>query len=245
MILPATHDTGSAFLAVPAKDDKSVYISSGTWSLLGVELSRPNLTEASMAHNFTNEGGAWYRFRYLKNIMGLWMIQSVRRELNHVKYIKNGDENVEETTKKYSFDELVNLAKESSGFTSRVDVDHHSFLSPDSMIEAVREYCEETKQPVPQSVGEVMQCIYVSLAEKYAEVIKLLEGLTGKKYTTVNIVGGGCKDTYLNELTSQKTGLPVVAGPVEGTAIGNLIVQLIAGGDFKNLEEARASLTMF
>ena len=241
VILPATHDTGSAFLAVPARDDRAVYISSGTWSLLGVENSEPITSAASLAENFTNEGGAWYRFRYLKNIMGLWMIQSVRRELNGVAYIAGKEVRVE-AEKKYSFDDLVNLAKKASDFPSRIDVNKSVFLSPDSMIEAVKEECRATGQAVPESVGELMQCIYTSLAECYKSAILGLSALTGKTYTSINIVGGGCKDDYLNELTARATGLPVFAGPTEGTAIGNLIVQMIEAGEYKDLQDARNSV---
>lgn len=241
VILPATHDTGSAFLAVPARDDRAVYISSGTWSLLGVENEEPITTPASRAENFTNEGGAWYRFRYLKNIMGLWIIQSVRRELNGVAYIA-GKEVRTEKEKKFSFDDLVDAARGAADFPSRIDVNKEVFLSPDSMIEAVKAECAATGRKVPETVGELMQCIYASLADSYRSAIGGLEALTGKKYTSVNIVGGGCKDEYLNELTKRATGLDVYAGPTEGTAIGNLIVQMIEGGEFKDLREARDSV---
>lgn len=241
VMLPATHDTGSAFLAVPARDDKAVYISSGTWSLLGVENDEPITTPESRIANFTNEGGAWYRFRYLKNIMGLWMIQSVRRELNGVAYVA-GKEVRTEKEKKWSFDDLVGAARSASDFPSRIDVNKEVFLSPDSMIEAVKAECAATGQKVPESVGELMQCIYASLAECYRSAIAGLEALTGKKYTSVNIVGGGCKDEYLSELTKRATGLDVFVGPTEGTAIGNLIVQMTAGGEFGDLAEARSAV---
>ena len=241
VILPATHDTGSAFLAVPARDESAVYISSGTWSLLGVENSEPITSRESFEENFTNEGGAWYRFRYLKNIMGLWMIQSVRRELNGVAYIAGKEVRVE-AEKKYSFDDLVELAKSAHDFPSRIDVNKSVFLSPDSMIEAIKDECRASDQRVPESVGEIMQCVYTSLAECYKNAIEGLSRLTGKKYTSVNIVGGGCKDTYLNELTAQSTGLDVFTGPTEGTAIGNLIVQMISAGEYDSLQKARDSV---
>ena len=241
VILPATHDTGSAFLAVPARDESAVYISSGTWSLLGVENSEPITSRESFEENFTNEGGAWYRFRYLKNIMGLWMIQSVRRELNGVAYIAGKEVRVE-AEKKYSFDDLVELAKSAHDFPSRIDVNKSVFLSPDSMIEAIKDECRASGQRVPESVGEIMQCVYTSLAECYKNAIEGLSRLTGKKYTSVNIVGGGCKDTYLNELTAKSTGLDVFTGPTEGTAIGNLIVQMISAGEYDSLQKARDSV---
>ena len=226
VILPATHDTGSAFLAVPAQNDTSVYISSGTWSLLGVENKQAITSAESAKANFTNEGGYNYRFRYLKNIMGLWMIQSIRRNFD----------------KKYSFADLENMAKERADFPSVVDVNHPDFLAPESMVEAVKNRCAATGQAVPQSVGELMQCVYQSLARSYAEAIKELSELTGVTYTHIHIVGGGSKDGYLNGLTAAATGLPVIAGPTEGTALGNLMVQMMAGGDFADLQQARAAI---
>ena len=241
VILPATHDTGSAFLAVPAKDDNAVYLSSGTWSLLGVENEKPITTPESQAQNFTNEGGAWYRYRYLKNIMGLWMIQSIRRELNGIAYVQ-GKENRSVSRKQWSFPDLISAAQAEANFPSVVDVNKDCFLSPDSMIRAIKEECTLTGQRVPQTVGEIMQCVYSSLALCYRDAIRSLEALTGKHYTSINIVGGGCQDGYLNQRTAQATGLPVYAGPVEGTAIGNLIVQMIHAGEFENLQAARDAI---
>ncbi len=241
VILPATHDTGSAFLAVPARDDNAVYLSSGTWSLLGVENEVPITTMESMAQNFTNEGGAWYRYRYLKNIMGLWMIQSIRRELNGVAYIQ-GKENRTAATRQWSFPDLIGAARAAEDFFSVVDVNRDCFLSPESMIGAIKAECARTGQPVPETVGQIMQCVYTSLSICYRDAIHSLEALTGKHYTSINIVGGGCQDGYLNQRTAEATGLPVFAGPVEGTAIGNLIVQMIAGGDLENLQAARGAI---
>ncbi len=238
VILPATHDTGSAFLAVPARDDNAVYISSGTWSLLGVENEQAITSPESFRQNFTNEGGAWYRFRYLKNIMGLWMIQSIRRELNGVSYVQ-GKELRQEAARKWSFPDLIAEAEGCPDFPGIVDVNKDRFLAPDSMMEAIRAECAETGQPVPQTVGEIMQCVYSSLSLCYKNAIEGLSQLTGKHYTSINIVGGGCQDDYLNRRTAQATGLPVYAGPIEGTAIGNLMVQLIAGGEYASLQEAR------
>ncbi len=244
VILPATHDTGSAFLAVPARDDRAVYISSGTWSLLGVENDAPITTPESQAANFTNEGGAWYRFRYLKNIMGLWMIQSIRRELNGVSYVEGKAKTATwtlsdyEQGKTYSFNDLETAAKAASSFAGTVDANDARFLSPDSMIAEVIAAADVK----PTTVGELMQCVYKSLARCYADAIRHLSALTGKTYTSVNIVGGGSKDGYLNALTAQATGLDVFAGPTEGTAIGNLIIQFIAGGEFPDLAAARAAV---
>ena len=241
VILPASHDTGSAFLSVPAKDDNAVYLSSGTWSLLGVENENAITTEESCLQNFTNEGGAWYRYRYLKNIMGLWMIQSIRRELNGVSYVQ-GKQNRTVAQKQWSFPDLIAEAEACQDFTGWVDVNRECFLAPDSMIEAVKAECARTGQPVPESVGEIMQCVYTSLSDCYKNAIISLQKLTGKTYTSINIVGGGCQDNYLNTRTAKATGLPVYAGPVEGTAIGNLLVQMIAGGDFETLQQARDTI---
>lgn len=241
VILPATHDTGSAFLAVPAEDDQAVYLSSGTWSLLGVENEVPITTEESRRENFTNEGGAWYRYRYLKNIMGLWMIQSIRRELNGTAYVA-GHESKHKSDRQWGFGDLAQEAKKAEGFASVVDVNHQGFLAPDSMIDAVSDYCRSTGQRVPESVGELMQCVYQSLALCYKNAIEKLGSLTNREYTSIYIVGGGCQDMYLNNIIARTTGLPVYAGPVEGTAIGNLMVQFIAGGEFEDLKSARESI---
>ena len=251
VVLPAMHDTGSAYLAVPARDDKAVYLSSGTWSLLGVENEKPITTKAACAANFTNEGGAWGRYRFLKNIMGLWMIQSIRRELNGVKYVEGKDSSASaealaslsdyEKGKEYSFADLSNIARGENGYNILVDVNEQRFMNPDSMIgEVVKAAAAEGR--APRTVGELMQCVYKSLAECYADAIRSLSDLTGKTYTSVNIVGGGCQDRYLNALTAEATGLEVYTGPVEGTAIGNLIVQMIAAGEFADLAQARAAI---
>lgn len=229
VVLPASHDTGSAFLAVPAGEGDSVTLSSGTWSLLGVELETPVTTPESRAANFTNEGGYQYRFRYLKNIMGLWMTQNLRREM-----AENGQ--------LPGFGELSRLAREEADFPGRVDVDDPSFMAPESMSAAVRAYCERTGQPVPQSPGELLSCVYHSLAQCYAQSVRQLERLTGRSFQAVHIVGGGSQDAYLNQLTASATGLPVYAGPTEGTALGNLLVQMIAQGEFASLQEARDAI---
>lgn len=220
--LAASHDTASAFLAVPAKDENAVFLSSGTWSLIGVELKAPVTNDESRAQNFTNEGGYEYRYRYLKNIMGLWMLQNMRHEL--------GDEN--------SFDKLTELAQSAVDYKGRVDVNAECFLAPKNMCEAVKN--ELMKQGFKEpTVPEMLSCVYHSLAESYAETIKALEKLTGKVYASLNIVGGGSRDEYLNKLTAKACKLPVYAGPTEGTAIGNLIVQMIADGELASVRQAR------
>ncbi|MBR2812366.1 MAG: rhamnulokinase, partial [Solobacterium sp.] len=227
VILPATHDTGSAFLAVPAKDDNAVFLSSGTWSLLGVENKEPITGSESRQLNFTNEGGYEYRFRYLKNIMGLWMIQSIRREL------------ADENGNLPSFPQLIKAAEEAQSFQAHVNVDDDRFLAPAAMIEEVKKACSEAGQPIPETTGEVMRTVYLSLADEYAGAIASLERLTGKKYTSINIVGGGSQDMYLNQLTANAASLPVYAGPTEGTALGNLLVQMMAENEITSLQEAR------
>lgn len=217
-------------LAVPARDDKAVYLSSGTWSLLGVENKDPITTPASMQANFTNEGGYEYRYRYLKNIMGLWMIQSVRRELG------------EQTGTRPSFPELIAAAQEASSFAGIVSTGDDRFLAPKSMIKEVKAACKDGGKPVPATTGEVMQTIYNSLSHDYQAAIQELQSLTGKEYTSINIVGGGSQDMYLNQMTANATQLPVFAGPTEGTALGNLMVQMIRAGEFKDLADARASI---
>ena len=251
VVLPALHDTGSAYLAVPARDDRAVYLSSGTWSLLGVENEKPITNKAAQLANFTNEGGAWGRYRFLKNIMGLWMIQSIRRELNGVKYVE-GKDNAEtkealaklsdyEKGRQYSFSDLSNIARGENTYSTLVDVNAQRFMNPDSMIGEVIAAASEEGIP-PKTLGELMQCVYKSLAACYADAIRNLSEITGRTYTSLNIVGGGSQDLYLNALTAEATGLEVFTGPVEGTAIGNLVVQMIAGGEFSDLTQARKAI---
>lgn len=222
VVLPPSHDTASAVAAAPLTDD-SVYISSGTWSLLGVESVEPITTEESRIANFTNEGGVFGTIRYLKNIMGLWMIQELHRELEG----------------KYSFDELDDMAESESAFPSVVDVSAVRYLAPESMSAEVRAECEETGQPVPDTPAKLARCIFHSLAAGYARAIVDLERITGRKYSRVCIVGGGCKDMHLNRLTAKETGRAVFAGPSEATALGNLAIQMIADGALGGIEEAR------
>ena len=222
VVLPATHDTGSAVLAVPTNDDDAVYISSGTWSLMGIERKEADCSMESMKANFTNEGGYDHRFRYLKNIMGLWMIQSVKKEF----------------TENLSFAQICEMASKET-IPSIVDCNDDCFLAPKSMIEAVQDFCRRTDQQVPESVGEIASVIYNSLAKCYGDTVEEIEEITGKKYSTIYVVGGGSNAGYLNELTAKYTGKKVSAGPSEATAIGNVIVQLLRDGVFKDLPEAR------
>lgn len=235
VVLPASHDTGSAFLAAPAPDKNSVTISSGTWSLLGVERDSPIVTEQAREANFTNEGGFNGSYRFLKNIMGLWMIQSIRTELN-------GRRDTAPAGTKVSFAQLEHMAAETANFPSIVDVNDESFLAPKSMIEAIQAFCAKTDQPVPQTIPQVMRCVYQSLAGCYAQTIKQLEGITQTAHTSVNIIGGGSRDETLNRMTAKATGLPVYAGPVEATALGNLLTQCMAAGELSGVEQARKTV---
>ena len=240
VILPATHDTGSAYLAVPAQDKGSVFISSGTWSLLGVESKHPITSDAAREQNFTNEGGYQRRYRVLKNIMGLWMNQSIRREINGVDYVAGKTSHPAILDHKVDFDELRAMCREAEPFCAVVDVDEARFLAPESMIEEIRSACADAGEPMPKTLGQIMRTVYCSLAEDYARAVDGLRALTGRDFTAVNIVGGGCQDFYLNQACADACGLPVIAGPVEGTSLGNLMVQMIAAGEFGDLAAARA-----
>ena len=226
VIQTATHDTASAVVSVPSTEDHLLYISSGTWSLMGTERPEADCGEASRKANLTNEGGYDYRFRYLKNIMGLWMIQSVRHEW--------GD--------RYSFAEICAMAEKENAFPSRIDANDDTFLAPESMIRAVQDFCARTGQRVPETPGQIAAVIYRSLAECYGKTIREIEALTGRNYDCIYVVGGGSHADYLNRLTAEATGKTVVCGPGEATAIGNLAVQMIAMGDLENLKAARACI---
>lgn len=226
IILPATHDTGSAFISSVCNDSDSIYLSSGTWSLIGVENRFPICVPQAMEYNFTNEGGIDYRYRFLKNIMGLWVIQEVRRNLDN----------------KYSFSELVDLARKCTDFHSIVDVDDDRFLKPENMIQIIKDYCKETNQKVPQEIGEIAMCVFNSLAHCYKKATANLEEIFEKKFKRINIFGGGCQNDLLNELVAKVTGKEVLAGPAEATAIGNLVAQLISQGVYKDLGQARKSI---
>ena len=226
VVLPPTHDTASAVLATPILEEGSVYISSGTWSLIGVERRAPDCSEASRRANFTNEGGYDYRFRYLKNIMGLWIIQRVKKELDD----------------RYSFAELCALAAGEEPFPAVIDVNDQRFLSPANMIAAIREVCQETRQPIPATAGEIVSCVYHSLAQSYRNAVKELEALLGLELKTIHIVGGGAQADYLNALTAKYTGKRVLTGPVEATALGNILAQMLKAGEFTTLEEARRAV---
>ncbi|HBC97552.1 MAG TPA: rhamnulokinase [Clostridium sp.] len=223
VILVASHDTGSAFIASVCNDDESIFLSSGTWSLIGVENSFPICVPQAMNYNFTNEGGIDYRYRFLKNIMGLWIIQEVRKNLNN----------------RYSFEEIANMAGEHMNFKSIINVDDDRFLKPQNMIQEIKKYCSETSQDIPQNLGEIAFCVFNSLARSYKASVESLEEIFEKKFKKINIFGGGCKNEFLNELVAKVTGKTVIAGPSEATAIGNISAQLLSTGVCKGISEVR------
>lgn len=223
----ASHDTASAVIAVPTQEKEFLFISSGTWSLMGTELDAPKINAETEKYNFTNEGGVNNTIRFLKNIMGLWLIQESRRQ-----WRREG--------KEYSFAELEALAKEAKPFKCFIDPDHPSFVAPGDIPTRVREFCQKTGQYVPETVGEVMRCIYESLAMKYRYTAETIGKLTGISPRVIHVVGGGTKDGFLSQMTADACGIPVCAGPEEATAIGNLLVQLMAAGEAKTLSDARA-----
>jgi rhamnulokinase len=222
VILPATHDTGSAVISVPELDE-TIYISSGTWSLIGVENYFPICVTKALDYNFTNEGGIDYRYRFLKNIMGLWMIQEVKRNYQD----------------QYSFAELVDLARQVQEFKSTVNVDDPRFLKPENMIEEIQRYCQETNQAIPTTPGEVAKCVYDSLVCSYQQAINQIEEIFERKFEKINVIGGGCQNEMLNQLIADTTKKVVYAGPVEATAIGNIVSQLMAVGEIEDINEAR------
>ena len=222
IVLPASHDTASAVMAVPSQDGNLLYISSGTWSLMGTELEEANCSPESRAANFTNEGGYNDRFRYLKNIMGLWMIQSVRKEI----------------APDMSFAEICRLA-EKEKIKSLVDANDPRFLAPASMAREVQTACEEKGQEVPQGIGQLASVIYNSLAVCYGRTIQELEAVNGVSYERIHVVGGGANADYLNQLTARATGREVLAGPTEATAIGNILAQMIAADQVEDLQAGR------
>jgi rhamnulokinase len=225
VIMPPSHDTASAFLAVPAKSDKSVYISSGTWSLMGVELTEPITSVASQLADFTNEGGYNYRYRYLKNIAGLWLLQCIHKEIgNNIGYAK-----------------LVDLARVSD-CNSIFNVNDERFAAPESMVSEISDACRRSGQAVPHSPGDFARVIFRSLATSYAETKSKLEELTGIRFECVNIIGGGSQNEYLNQLSAKECNLPVYAGPTEGTALGNIACQMISMGVLPGIFAARDAI---
>ena len=222
----ASHDTASAVLSVPSQKKDFIYISSGTWSLMGTETDEPVLTKLSEKYDFTNEGGVFGTIRLLKNIMGLWLEQESRRQ-----WKREG--------KSYTFDELSELALASKPLQSIINPDDQAFSPAGNIPKRICEYCERTGQHVPENPGEIVRCIFESLALRYRWTAEKLTEMTGKHYETINIVGGGTKEDMLSQFAADATGLKVYAGPVEATALGNVAIQLIALGEISDMWEAR------
>lgn len=223
----ASHDTQSALVAVPAVEDDFLFISCGTWSLLGTELDEPLINEKSEKYNITNEGGCDNKATFLKNIIGLWLIQESRRQ-----WIREG--------KEYGFGELEQMARDTESLGCIIDPDAEEFVPAGNIPRRIQEYCKRTGQAVPESIGQIVRCINESLAEKYKKSLEEIEDCTGKKYNTIYMVGGGTQSKLLCQLTADICKRQVVAGPVEATVLGNIATQLIASGDLKNIAEARA-----
>lgn len=226
IVAVGSHDTASAVAAVPAQSERIVFISSGTWSLLGSEVPRPVISEQSLKFNFTNEGGIDGGYRFLKNISGMWLVQECRRA-----WAAAGQQ--------YSYTELTHLAAEAPPFHSLVDPSAPDFLHPGEMPERIGRYCLKHGQPAPAGVGQFMRCALEGLALAYRRAIGQLEQALGYPLEAVHIVGGGSQNRLLNQFTADATGKPVIAGPVEATAIGNVLVQAMAVGQLASLAEAR------
>jgi len=226
VILPGSHDTASAVAATPLAGPGTAFLSSGTWSLLGLEVPEPVISPASLAANLTNEGGVAGTIRLLRNVAGLWLVQESRRAL-----WPNGEAP--------SYEELAALADAAPPFTAFIDPDDERFLRPGDLPARVREFCLETGQPAPDDTGTLVRVILESLALRYAAAIEQLSVASGRAVEAIHVVGGGSNHRLLNRLTADATGLPVLAGPVEATAIGNLAVQAISAGEIGSIAEAR------
>ena len=226
VMLTTAHDTASSVLAAPMPG-KSIYLSSGTWSLMGVETDSPVINEESMKSNFTNESGYGGKNRFIKNIVGLWMLQALKRECGN----------------RHSYVELSRLAKENEEFPSSVDISDNRFLAPKSMIDEVRAACAEAGKKVPKTIGETCAVIYRSLSEYYGKTARDIETLTGESFDVINIVGGGSRDRYLDSLTAASCGKKVIVGPSESAALGNIAVQMIVNGELKDARHARETVS--
>ncbi len=226
VISVAGHDTQCAVAAMPTLSKNAAFLSCGTWSLIGCELDSPVMTKQSNALELSNEMGANGKINFLKNISGLWLIQETRRDLA-------------KTDRKYSYNELEMLARESEKFRSFIDPDTPELSAHGNLPDKIRAYCESTNQPVPETIGQVVRCIYESLAMKYRLALEQIGECTGKSFDVLHLMGGGTKDGFLCELAAQSLDMPVVAGPIEATALGNIVLQLIALGEIENIEEGR------
>jgi rhamnulokinase len=219
------HDTASAVASIPVKDENFAFISSGTWSLIGIIADRAILGDEVYNQQFSNEGTVDGRYRLLRNIMGLWIIQNCRQEW--------------EREGRVSWDDIVELAGKAPPFGSFINVNEHQFYTADNMIQKICRYCEETGQHVPQTIGEIARAVYESLAMSYREAFKGLEMIKGARINVMHIVGGGSQNKLLNQMTANAIGRHLIAGPTEATAIGNLMVQIKASGEVKDWSEMR------
>ena len=226
VITPACHDIGSAVAAVPARGKDWAFISSGTWSLMGIEVTEPIITDQVLHLNFTNEGGIENTFRFLKNIMGLWLVQECRRT-----WAQAGDD--------MSYDQIAQMAASATPLAALIDPDDTSFLPAGDMPSRIVDYCKRSGQTIPSDKGQIIRCTLESLTLKYRWVLEKLETVWGKPINVLHIVGGGTQNKMLCQFTADATGTPVVAGPIEATAIGNIMVQAVAGGAINSISDAR------
>jgi len=229
VVAPATHDTGAAVAAVPTQHTGRAnwaYISSGTWSLIGVEVAQAVLSDKALALNITNEGGIDGTYRLLKNVMGLWLVQETRRSF-------------ERRGKNLDYATLTHLAADAEPFRSLVDPNDPTFLSPGDMATAIQDFCRTRNQPVPDTEGRLIRCALESLALKYRQVLAGIESLTGETVEVIHVVGGGSKNELLNQFTADACGIPVITGPTEATALGNVLLQARAAGDVATLSDLR------
>jgi len=226
VVAPATHDTASAIAAGPLVDEETGYVSSGTWSLVGVELDEPLINDDALEYNFTNEGGAFDTITFLRNVQGMWILEEVRRNLADRGYT-------------YGYDELIGMAYRAEPFKAFIDPDDPRFLAPGNMIEEIYRFLDETKQEKPSDIGGLVRIIFESLALKYRLVFDQASRLTGRKLKRINIFGGGSRNWLLNQLAADYTGLPVYAGPEEATSIGNILLQAAGLGYVDSLRDLR------
>jgi rhamnulokinase len=226
VIASAGHDTASAVAAVPASTSDYVYLSSGTWSLMGVELDDPMINAESLNANMTNEGGVGGNIRFLKNIVGLWLLQECRRQWSNCGL-------------DFGYEQLIAMAAQAPAFSALVNPNDERFLAPKDMVAEIQTFCQETGQSVPKEKGAIVRCVLESLALEYSSVAELIDHLTGKTHPIIHIIGGGSQNRLLNQLTANATGKTVISGPVEATAIGNILVQAIATGEIDSLADGR------
>jgi rhamnulokinase len=226
IIAPGCHDTASAVAAIPIKDDNSAFISSGTWSIIGVESNDPLINETTFKNNFTNEGGVGNKIRFTSNMMGMWLLQQLRKSW------QKKDESI-------SYEEMTKLAYTAQPSKCIIDPDDTSFYNPPDMQEAIIEYCKKFNLQTPETKSEFIRCVLESIASKYKMMIEKINLITGKKIEKLHIVGGGSQNELLNQLTADACNIPVIAGPVEATALGNIIIQAVAKGEIQSIDAAR------